>query len=111
MDITDAPAEHRDETIRRASWTALTLLVPVVVGAGLLALGTARGSGCATHGVECADVPDGSIPASFLAALLLGVLAVAWPRKLLPFASARGWLLGLHGAAQLTTAALILGLD
>ncbi|MCX4732852.1 hypothetical protein [Streptomyces sp. NBC_01363] len=108
MDITSTPAEHQDRGIRRASWIALALLVPVVVGAGLVTLSTTRASGCVTYGVECADVPDGSIPGSFLAALLLGILAVAWPRKLLPFASARGWLLGLHGAAQLMTAALIL---
>ncbi|MEU2668195.1 hypothetical protein ABZ622_04885 [Streptomyces sp. NPDC007164] len=98
-----------DRGIRRASWFALAMLVPVVVGSGLLALTTTRASGCLAYGVNCADVPDGSIPGCFFAALLLGVLAVARPRKQLPFASARGRLLGLHGVARLMTASLILG--
>ncbi|MFI5767004.1 hypothetical protein ACIA74_00395 [Streptomyces sp. NPDC051658] len=108
MDITSTPAEHADRGIRRASWFALAMLVPVFVGSGLLTLTTTRASGCVTYGVNCADVPDGSIPGCFFAALLLGILAVAWPRKLLPFASVRGWLLGLHGVAQLMMASLIL---
>ncbi|MEV5198157.1 hypothetical protein [Streptomyces sp. NPDC053720] len=98
-----------DRGIRRASWLALALLVPVVVGSGLLALTTTRASGCPTYGVNRADVPYGSIHGCFFAALLPGVPAAVRPGKQLPFASAHGRLLGLHGVARLMTASLILG--
>jgi hypothetical protein len=115
MDTTPVTADQRradfermDRNIRSASWIGLGMLVPVCLGSLVITLSSTRASGCVTYGVQCSDVPDGSIPGCFLAALLLGIAAVAWPRKLLPFASARGWLLGLHIAAQLMTALLIL---
>ncbi|MFJ2894444.1 hypothetical protein ACIO87_06120 [Streptomyces sp. NPDC087218] len=115
MDITPVTADrHRadldrsDRNVRSASWFGLVALVPVCVGSLLVTLSSTRASGCVTYGVRCSDVPLGSIPGCFLAALLLGVAAVARPRKLLPFPSARGRLLGLHITAQLMTALLIL---
>ncbi|MET9660238.1 hypothetical protein [Streptomyces sp. NPDC006510] len=115
MNTTPATAEQRradfermDRNLRSASWIALGTLVPVFVGAGLLALSSPRASRCLTYGEECADLPTGSVPGSFAVALVLGIAAVAWPRKWLPFTSTRGWLLGLHGAAQLMMASLIL---
>ncbi|MDK0518783.1 hypothetical protein [Streptomyces sp. ML-6] len=103
-----ADLERTDRNIRSASWFGLIMLVPVCFGSLLVTLSSPRASGCVTYGMRCSDVPEGSIPGCFLAALLLGIAAVAWPRKLLPFPSARGWLLGLHIAAQLMTALLIL---
>ncbi|MFE7356899.1 hypothetical protein ACFU8Q_27975 [Streptomyces sp. NPDC057543] len=103
-----ADTERADRNTRTASWFALGMLVPALIGSGLFVLSTTRASGCLTYGVECADVPPGWIPGCLVAAVVLGVAAVAWPRKWLPFTSARGWLLGLHVAAQLTTVSLIL---
>ncbi|MFE7615521.1 hypothetical protein [Streptomyces sp. NPDC057496] len=101
--------ERVDRNIRSASWFGLIMLVPVCFGSLLVTLSSTRASGCVTYGVRCSGVPEGSIPGCFLAALLLGIAAVARPRRLLPFPSARGRLLGLHIAAQLMTALLILG--
>ncbi|WP_326764899.1 hypothetical protein OG978_10255 [Streptomyces sp. NBC_01591] len=71
MDITSTPAEHTDRGVRRASWFALGMLVPVSVGSGLLTLSSTRASGCVTYGVQCADVPDGSIPGAPAGAVAL----------------------------------------
>ncbi|WP_406380720.1 hypothetical protein [Streptomyces sp. NBC_01618] len=103
-----AATERADRNTRMASWFALGMLVPALIGSGLIVLSTTRASGCLTYGVECADVPQGWIPGCLVAAVVLGVAAVAWPRKWLPFASARGWLLGLHIVAQLMMVSLIL---
>lgn len=114
MEATPASAEQRtadtrraDRNIRTASWFALGMLVPVLIGCVLFVLSTPRASGCVTYGEDCATVADWS-PWCPVAAVVLGIAAVAWPRKWLPFASARGWLLGLHIAAQFMTASLIL---
>ncbi|MER8087404.1 hypothetical protein ABTZ57_20290 [Streptomyces sp. NPDC094048] len=104
------PADHErtDRNTRAASWIALCMLVPVLIGCGLFVLSTTRASGCVTYGVDCAHVPRGWIPGSFVAAIVLGIAAVAWPRRWLPFVRARSWLLVLHIVAQCMTALLIL---
>ncbi|MGW1103495.1 hypothetical protein [Streptomyces sp. NPDC002540] len=104
------PTDHErtDRSIRTASWFALCMFVPVLIGCGLFVLSTTRASGCVTYGVDCAHVPQGWIPGCFVAAAVLGIAAVAWPRRWLPFVRARAWLLLLHIVAQFMTAVLIL---
>ncbi|MFB7919477.1 hypothetical protein [Streptomyces sp. NPDC056061] len=97
-----------DRTVRTASWFALIMLVPVFFGSVLLVLSTKRASGCVTYGEGCADVPQGWIPGCLVAAIVSGVVAVAWPERWLPHAHVRAWLLGLHLAAQFMTVSLIL---
>ncbi|MFF9505980.1 hypothetical protein ACF1BU_06815 [Streptomyces sp. NPDC014724] len=103
-----ADHERTDRNIRTATWFALCLHVPVLIGAGLFVLSTTRASGCVTSGVDCAHVPQSWIPGGFVAAIVLGIAAVAWPRRWLPFVHARAWLLLLHIVAQFMTALLIL---
>ncbi|MGW2631494.1 hypothetical protein ACWC2K_19460 [Streptomyces chattanoogensis] len=78
-----------DRNARRTAGIALALLVPTVIGSMVAAVSGPEGARCFEYG-ECHQPPPGPSALSVLSvSVAAGVLGLAWPRRFLPFATAR----------------------
>ncbi|MGP4086873.1 hypothetical protein [Streptomyces sp. KR55] len=92
--------------LTRWSVAGLLLLLPTVVLAWIAVLSTERGGRCLMYGEQCSGIPGGVLYGFFWAAVVLGVLALLWPRT--RWTPARAGAVLLQWGAQLTLGTLIL---
>lgn len=103
MDHAHAP--EFDWNTRRVASLVLVLLIPTAIGAALVAL---SGPDAAQHFNRCST--SGPSPLTLLmVSAAAGALGLAWPRRYLPFSTARVVPVAVQLVAQLWMAGQIIG--